>query len=147
MTAAKPPTRSEVRIALGLAATLLFAVVLLTAALGGVRRSDFTGYYMGGLIIRQGNAPRLYDLGEQARIQRQLFNREDLLINPHPLMRRCGLLRSPDSHTLKRMFSGARSTCCSGCYFSIFFGITRQSPEILITTSGSAPCLSHYGLH
>jgi len=63
---------------------LLFAVVLLTAALGGVRRSDFTGYYMGGLIIRQGNAPRLYDLGEQARIQRQLFNREDLLINPHP---------------------------------------------------------------
>ncbi len=84
MTAAKPPTRREVRIALSLAAALLFAVVLLTAALDGVRRSDFAGYYTAGLIIRQGNASRLYEAGEQARIQRQLFHREDLLINPHP---------------------------------------------------------------
>ncbi len=84
MTAAKPPTRREVQLALSLAAALLFAVVLLTAALDGVRRSDFAGYYTAGLIIRQGNASRLYEAGEQARIQRQLFHREDLLINPHP---------------------------------------------------------------
>ena len=49
-----------------------------------VCRSDFAGYYTAGLIIRQGNASRLYEAGEQARIQRQLFHREDLLINPHP---------------------------------------------------------------
>ena len=84
MTTAKPPTRNEVRIALGLTATLLFYVVLLSAVLNDLRGFDFTAYYRGGLIIRQGNASRLYDLGEQARIERQLFNRGDFLIDPHP---------------------------------------------------------------
>ncbi len=72
------------RIALALTVVLLFAIVLLTVVLHGVHRSDFTGYYTSGLILHQGNAPKLYDISEQARIQRQLFNREDLLINPHP---------------------------------------------------------------
>jgi hypothetical protein len=80
MTVAKPPKRSEVQIALGLTAALLFVVVvLLTAVLDGARRFDFTSFYTGGLILRQGNAARLYDLGEQARIQRQLFNRGNLI--------------------------------------------------------------------
>jgi len=84
MTAAKPPTRSEVKIALGMAAALLFLVVILSAVLSDPRGFDFAGYYMSGLIIHQGNASRLYDLGEQARIERQLFNRDKILINPHP---------------------------------------------------------------
>jgi hypothetical protein len=84
MTAAKPPTRSEVIIALGLTVVFLFAIILLTAALDGVRRSDFVGYYTGGLIIRSGNASNLYDLRVQARIQRQLFHRSNLLLDNHP---------------------------------------------------------------
>lgn len=55
---------------------LLFSLVLLSVKFGYVPRSDFITFYTGGLIIRQGNATRLYDLGEQTRIDRQLFNRE-----------------------------------------------------------------------
>jgi len=85
MTAAKPPTRQEDQIALGLTAALLFVVVvLLTAVLDGARRFDFSSFYTAGVIIRQGNGPRLYDLGEQARVERQLFNRENPLIYLHP---------------------------------------------------------------
>src|SRR5579862_3343953 len=84
MTAEKPPTRSEAIIALGFIGALLFAIVLLTTAFHAIRRSDFVGYYTGGLILRSGNASKLYDLSEQARIQRQLFHRNDLLLDNHP---------------------------------------------------------------
>lgn len=145
MTAAKPPKRSEVQIALGLTAVLLFVVVvLLTAVLDGARRFDFTSFYTGGLILRQGNAARLYDLGEQARIQRQLFNREISSIFI-PLLKRYSSPRSPDFRTSRRTFSGERSMCCSGCSSSIFFGLTRQSPGTPYATSGSVPCFSRSG--
>jgi hypothetical protein len=84
MTMAKPPTRSEVQIGLGLAAALLFFVVILNAVRSDVSSFDFAAFYTGGLIIRQGNASRLYDLDEQARIERQVFNRKKLLIFNHP---------------------------------------------------------------
>ena len=84
MTTAKPPTQSEVQIALALGAALLFFVVILNAVRSDVSSFDFAVFYTGGLIIHQGNASRLYDLAEQARIERQLFNREKLLIVNHP---------------------------------------------------------------
>jgi hypothetical protein len=84
MTTAKPPTQSEVQIAQALAAALLFFVVILNAVRSDVSSFDFAVFYTGGLIIHQGNASKLYDLGEQARIERQLFNREKLLIVNHP---------------------------------------------------------------
>jgi hypothetical protein len=84
MTAAKPPTRREVQIALGFTGALFFLFILLSAGLMDPRGFDFAGYYMGGLIIHQGNASKLYDLDEQARIERQLFHRDKILINPHP---------------------------------------------------------------
>ena len=84
MSTTEAPTPSEVRIALGLTAALLFFVVLLSLKLANPRRIDFTTLYAGGLIIHQGNASRLYDLGEQARIERQLLNGERFLVNPHP---------------------------------------------------------------
>jgi hypothetical protein len=85
MTAAKAPTRGEVQVALGLTAALLFGVVvLLTAVFDGARRFDFSSFYTAGVIIRQGNGPKLYDLGEQAQIERQLFHRENPLIYLHP---------------------------------------------------------------
>jgi hypothetical protein len=67
-----------------LTAVLLFLVVVLSAILSDPRRFDFVTFYTGGLIIRQGNGSRLYDLGEQARIERHVLDRGTLLINPHP---------------------------------------------------------------
>jgi len=84
MTTANLPTRNEVRIAVGLAAALLFFVVILNALRSDVSSFDFACFYTGGLIVRQGNVSRLYDLGEQARIERQVLNRGKLLIFTHP---------------------------------------------------------------
>ncbi len=84
MSAAQPPTRNEVHIAICLTAISLFFVFLLMAVVIDPRNADFTGYYMAGLIVREGNSAKLYDLREQARIQAQLFGRKNLLINPHP---------------------------------------------------------------
>ena len=49
-----------------------------------LRDVDFCVPYTGGLIMRQGNATRLYDLPEQRRIQQRLLNRPSLLIDPFP---------------------------------------------------------------
>ena len=84
MSTVKTPTRREFRIALGLTAALLFFIVLLNVALGTPRSFDFTAFYAGGKIILQGNASKLYDLGEQTRIERQVFEGGSLLVNPHP---------------------------------------------------------------
>ena len=84
MTEARPPTRGEVAIALGLTVALLFFIVLLNAVIGDSRHVDFAEFYAGGLIIYQGNASRLYDLDTQARVERQFLNGERALINPHP---------------------------------------------------------------
>ena len=79
-----PRTRSEVPIALTLTAVFLLLVIVFSAVLVNPRRFDFAALYTGGLIVRQGNATKLYDLGQQARIQRQLLQREDVLIYFHP---------------------------------------------------------------
>jgi len=84
MTAAKPPTRGKVQIALGLTAALLFFFIILSAEFMNPRGFDFACFYSGGLIVREGNASRLYDLGEQARVQRQELNRDNFLIDNHP---------------------------------------------------------------
>ncbi len=84
MTTAKPPTRIEVRIAVGLAAALLFFVVILNAARSDIGSFDFACFYTGGVIVGQGNASKLYDLDEQARIEREVVNRKSLLIFTHP---------------------------------------------------------------
>jgi len=84
MTTAKPPTRNEVQIALALAAALLFFVVLLNAARSDIGSFDLAGFYTSGVIVRQGNALRLYDLDEQARIEREVVHRKSLLIFTHP---------------------------------------------------------------
>ena len=84
MTPAKPPKRSDIQIALGFTAALLFFFVFLSAKFMDPRGFDFACFYSGGLIIREGNASRLYDLGEQARIERQRLNRRNFLIDNHP---------------------------------------------------------------
>ncbi len=84
MTVAKPPTRTEVRIAVGLTAGLLCFLLLLGALINDPRGYEFAAFYASGLIVRQGDASKLYDLGEQARIQQQLLKRENLIVDPHP---------------------------------------------------------------
>lgn len=84
MTEATPPTRCVVPIVLGLAALLLLAVVLITAARDGAPRADFVCFYANGVIIRQRNAAKLYDPAEQARIERLLLRPAPLLINSQP---------------------------------------------------------------
>jgi hypothetical protein len=84
MTIAKPPTRIEVRIAVGLAAALLFFVVILNAVRSDIGSFDFACFYTGGVIVGQGNASQLYDLDEQARIEREVVHRTKLLIFTHP---------------------------------------------------------------
>jgi hypothetical protein len=95
----KPPTRIEVQIALGLAAALLYFVVILNAALSDISSFDLAGFYTGGLIVRLGNTSRLYDLDEQARMERQVFNRKDLLIFTHPPFETLLFRHSPGCHT------------------------------------------------
>jgi len=84
MNEAQSQKRGEVAIALGLTVALLFFIVLLNALIGDPSHMDFAEFYAGGLIIRQGNASRLYDLDGQARIERQFLNGERALVNPHP---------------------------------------------------------------
>jgi hypothetical protein len=84
LASAKPPTLSEVRIALGLTAALLMFVVVVSGTLCDPRRSDFAEFYAGGLIIREGNASHLYDVNEQTRIANERLNRTGFLLNNHP---------------------------------------------------------------
>ncbi len=99
MTTAKPPTRIEVRIAVGLAAALLFFVVILNAARSDIGSFDFACFYTGGVIVGQGNASKLYDLDEQARIEREVVNRKSLLIFTHPPFEACCLPHLPSCPT------------------------------------------------
>lgn len=145
--AEKPATRTEFVFAIGLISVFLFAIIILTIALNGVRRSDFTCFYTSGLIIRQGHASRLYDPDEQARIQRQLFNRKDLLIDPHPPFEALWFAALAGlSCTEAYVFWGAINVLL-WLFFQQLLRRHTPTPRALITTFGSAPCLPHFGLH
>lgn len=83
MPLTKPLTRNQVRIALGLTALLLFGVVLSNTILNDPLGFDFSPIYAAGTILRKGEAPKLYDLEEQARVERS-FGRNQLLVYDHP---------------------------------------------------------------
>jgi Glycosyltransferase family 87 len=80
----KAPTARDVRIGVVLTAVLLFVPVVLTANTGLLRGVDFAVPYTGGMILRQGNAAKLYDLSEQQRVQEEFLKRPGLLIDPFP---------------------------------------------------------------
>src|SRR5215470_17639573 len=80
----KVPTARDVRIGVALTAVLLFVPVLLTANTGLLRGVDFAVPYTGGLILREGNAAKLYDLSEQQRVQEEFLKRPGLLPDPYP---------------------------------------------------------------
>lgn len=84
ITESKPPSRKEVQIALALMAAWFLFFFILLAVSSHKYSSDFNAFYAGGRIIREGEASRLYDLGEQARIERQSLRSEDLVVNAHP---------------------------------------------------------------
>lgn len=47
-------------------------------------RADFFITYSGGLVLRKGDASKLYDLNEQRRVQERLFKRRGWLFDPYP---------------------------------------------------------------
>lgn len=66
-------TPIEAGLALVFILVLLVGVVLLNAKLFGNITHDFIVVYTGASIVRQGNGPRLYDFGEQAKIESALL--------------------------------------------------------------------------
>lgn len=76
-------TKTEVRTALGLTAALLLTVVLANSFINDPRSFDFFAVYAGGVIVRRGEASKLYDLKEQGQVQRE-FGRNELLVCAHP---------------------------------------------------------------
>ena len=80
------PSPREVRIALVLTAAALLAVVLLKAAnLSDASAYDFSVRYASGFILRQGNGSKIYDVQEQVKVQRELFNRTGpVIMELHP---------------------------------------------------------------
>ena len=80
------PSPREVRVALVLTAAALLGVVLLKAAnLSDASAYDFSVRYASGFLLRQGNGAKIYDVQEQVKVQRELFNRTGpVIMELHP---------------------------------------------------------------
>lgn len=83
MKAEKVATR-QINIGLGITIALFSGVIIGVAFSSWVWKSDFAVPYTGALILRQGHAPRMYDLGEQERVQEALLKRRGLLLDMYP---------------------------------------------------------------
>lgn len=83
LNCSKAPSPNRVRIALALTAIFLFALVLSIALFNNPLGSDFSALYAAGLIARKGHASRLYDLNEQAEVEKN-FGRDRLLVYAQP---------------------------------------------------------------
>jgi len=62
----KLPSHREVQVFIGLIAGILFCL----SAFSGPSKSVFSAFYSAGSILRQGNASKLYEVQEQARVER-----------------------------------------------------------------------------
>jgi Glycosyltransferase family 87 len=78
------PSTMGLRVGIALAGAALFLMVLGIAVYTRPEAADFGALYTGGLIVRQGRAPKLYDLNEQTRVQESLFKRKGLLLYAYP---------------------------------------------------------------
>lgn len=83
MTARQSKQR-QVLIALVLTTSVLVGALIVEVLAHQDRRDDFAEFYTAGMMVRQGNGARLYDLEEQARVEASLLNRKDLLPFLHP---------------------------------------------------------------
>lgn len=81
---AKPPAVREIRIAVALTALLLCLPVIGVVARPQLQKADFQVLYTGGLMLREGRAAKLYDIGEQQRAQEQFAGRPGVLPDPYP---------------------------------------------------------------
>src|ERR1700722_13012179 len=78
-------SRRQIAIALIFTAAILMATVLCYAtSFDEAKRMDFATRYAAGLMVRQGNGSKLYDIDAQTRVQRDLFGRETPLLELHP---------------------------------------------------------------
>ena len=71
--------RQQTRVALALTAALFLGTILVEVYTHQDLRDDFGELYTAGMIVRQGNGAKLYNLEEQARVEASMLNRKDLL--------------------------------------------------------------------
>lgn len=83
MSSHKPPTKLQVRIALGLTALLLFGIVCSNTILNNPLGFDFSPIYAAATILHQGKGSKLYNIEEQSRVEKS-FGRNKILIYDHP---------------------------------------------------------------
>ena len=76
--------RRDFGIGLAFAAVFLALIPLLVLLHSDPRQADFGAYYASGLILREGHGAKLYDLGEQERVQDEVQHRKGLFLNPLP---------------------------------------------------------------
>lgn len=74
----------QFRIAVGMSAAVLLAVVLVNALLLRGLNHDFTNMYAAGRIVSQGQGARLYDLQVQTQTEEQLYHWGGLFVFLHP---------------------------------------------------------------
>ena len=83
-TVTRQPTSREIGIGLAVTVGLLFGVLVLQVATHEARRYDFGVLYTAGLIVREGDGAKLYNLGEQAEAEERVLERKGLLPFTHP---------------------------------------------------------------
>lgn len=71
--------RQQTRVALALTAALFLSALLVEVYAHQDRRDDFGKLYTAGMIVRQGNGAKLYNLEEQTRIEASVLNRKQVL--------------------------------------------------------------------
>lgn len=84
MTEPKIPTKRDVIIAAGIAAAAMLVAVLAMTRSTACEDADFIGIYTPALLIREGHAGEIYSSEAQARVQRTLFNRPNVLLGIQP---------------------------------------------------------------
>jgi hypothetical protein len=78
-------SRRDVALALLFTSIVLIATLLLYgSSFEGTKKTDFGARYASGLMLREGYGPQLYNLEEQTRVQRELFDRATPLPEDHP---------------------------------------------------------------
>jgi hypothetical protein len=78
------PTRRQVFVAVAFTATLLLGVILIKARSSESVGYDFISIYTPALLMREGCGGGIYDPQVQARVQKSLFNRPNVLMGIHP---------------------------------------------------------------
>lgn len=84
MHAGRSDRAREFSIGVALTAAFLILPVIAIAYSNFLQRTDFSAFYTSGLMVRQGNAAKLYDLTERGRVQGTFLGHPGMTVNPYP---------------------------------------------------------------